>query len=174
MTETRKQRSRYRYGTRGFTEEVHHRFVKPSTLKEQKFASKIFSLLEAADKEASLEEKDTIQRLFAAFLSERNVELIEDGDRRQLKRWDGNAPTAVRDRTGGYEIEKRGFVDHSYRVVDKESGFVSYATEPYQIRDIGVRDLADLQDEGWSTTIRADGLHFPSRTLQVVLQRKEY
>lgn len=126
-----------------------------------------------ADEGADDREKDTIRRLFAAFMSAQESDHIEEAGK-NIKEWDRKAPTAVdRDRRGAYMIEKRGFVDHPYRIRDKESGRATYVSEPYEISEEGLRELVNLIDDGWSAYIRADGLHFPGLTVKVVLERKE-
>jgi hypothetical protein len=163
----------HRYGG-GFTEELDRLGGLP-TDKEEKFTKELFSLLEAADKEADAEEKESIWRLFAAFMSAYNADVIDADGKRDIKKWDGKAPTAARDPAGGYVIERKQFVDHTYRIRHKESGTIAYVSEPYLIDEEGLRELVELIDEGWAAAIRGSMcLHFPGHSVQVLLTRKDF
>ena len=94
--------------------------------------------------------------------------------------WDRNAPWVEREEYGTWSIISDGRpVDHIYRLrrnaddVDKIERPI-YVSEPYELGLEGMHHLLDLDNAGWSVTVRASGArHFPGHTLAISLCRKD-
>jgi hypothetical protein len=86
-------------------------------------------------------------------------------------------PAAKKEGWGGYGWDEsliRGWFDHPYRAVNKESGRTLYVSEPYGVTTEGLANLVRISEMGWSVLLDASfALHFPGRTVRVIFEREK-
>lgn len=83
----------------------------------------------------------------------------------KLKDWGTRGPAYNRE----LRAYTGGFIDHPYRVV-REDGRQSFVSEPYSLGTSQIIELAELILQGWEVDVSGDGMHYPHRTVKVVLE----
>jgi len=83
-------------------------------------------------------------------------------------------PLAYKAKWGGWDwIERPSWLDHPYRLVNKEKGREIFVAEPYGLSLENFESLNKLEAEGWVIDITAEGaLHFPGSTIRVGIEKK--
>lgn len=99
----------------------------------------------------------------------------------KVRRWDVGKPgpgrTLDRDARryygfSDYRAESEGWVDHGYKLL--RDGKTIYVSEPYQLGNDEIRELAALADQGWQVTIwPGRAIHFPGETMAVWVRKTE-
>jgi hypothetical protein len=71
-----------------------------------------------------------------------------------------------------FGIYRQGWMDHLSRLVSRETGAVTFRSEPYRLGGEELRQLVALLDAGWLVRVRADhSEHFPGWTTAVLVSR---
>lgn len=135
-------------------------------------ADKITSILKTlkADKLDS-SERSELEKVAKALLSTLNQAHYRLSGCRIEAGWDIQAPTATPRPEAGYgeyTLESKGYSDHSYILVASD-GTATYAAEPYRLWAEDLRELLDLEDQGWTIAIQAsETIHVAGSTLKVI------
>jgi hypothetical protein len=65
------------------------------------------------------------------------------------------------------------WLDHGTKLVDRESGRLTYRSQPYELDEVALKQLLDLASQGWGVPVTPlVSSHYPGRTLAVLLSRK--
>jgi hypothetical protein len=127
-------------------------------------ADELRRVLEGADMSGlTAAQLDHLERVLSGGLS---AALAEQQRRHaQVREWRARDPGRVRD--GSWNPR---WVDHPSKLVARETGEVSYRSEPCQLSREALRELVALLDEGWSVRVSGDSDHFPGRTVSVLVR----
>jgi hypothetical protein len=145
-----------RYSPEGF---IHHGRLPPRHPLVRRLDAILNELDEVCASEAAAGGHDTredSERLIAAWLR---------AQRCQHFNLNGFKPDDWR----GEGLRARPWMDHTYRLTHPARG-TRLRSEPYQLDDECILDLANLISQGYHVDIDADGLHFPGRTVRVTVR----
>jgi hypothetical protein len=171
-----------RYSPEGF---IHHGRLPPRHPLVRRLDAILNELDEVCASEAAAGGHDTredSERLIAAWLRAQRCQHFNlNGFKPDDWRGEGLPPrvddddddaTALDGLTVGSDFEglrARPWMDHTYRLTHPARG-TRLRSEPYQLDDECILDLANLISQGYHVDIDADGLHFPGRTVRVTVR----